>query len=215
MYRFIYLAAGYSSRFGENKLLAAYRGRPMFSCLLTELLKVCASRALEADVTVVTQYGEILDWCREREEGRSGLLQTVVNPDPARGIASSLRCGIEAAVEKKPLMPEDRLVCFVADQPSLRGASVVAFLESAGKAGAVLACCGRADGSLGNPCLFAPGYVPELMALEGDRGGKRVIMRHREEVFIFRGVPEEELSDIDTLQKMEEAERRAASLENM
>ena len=209
MYRFIYLAAGFSRRFGGNKLLTEYRGRPMFSCLLAELLALADSGTVHADVTVVTQYGEITDWCRKRDESGRGLLQAVINPDPARGISSSLQCGIRAALEKAPLEPEDRLVCFVADQPSLGGASVRAFLEAGERAGAVLACCGREDGSLGNPCLFAPAYVPELMELRGDRGGKRVIMGHPEDVFIFRDIPAEELSDIDTLQKMEAAGGRS------
>lgn len=201
MYRFIYLAAGFSRRFGGNKLLTDCGGKPMFSRLLMELLDLTVSGEAEADITAVTQYEEILAWCREKGEE---CLTAVVNPDPGRGIASSLRCGIEAAAQKRAFHPEDRLVCFVADQPALTGREVLAFLKACEENGARLACCGDGEGELGNPCLFAPEYVPELLALQGDKGGKRVILKHMEDVFIFRGLPDGALRDIDTLAGMTE-----------
>ena len=54
-----------------------------------------------------------------------------------------------------------------------------------------------ADGRLGNPCLFRAAYFPELAALEGDRGGKRIIRAHPEAVLTVP-LPEEELFDTDT-----------------
>ena len=48
-----------------------------------------------------------------------------------------------------------------------------------------------------NPCLFPAAYFPELAALEGDRGGKRVIRAHPEAVLTVP-LPEKELFDTDT-----------------
>ena len=50
----------------------------------------------------------------------------------------------------------------------------------------------------GNPCIFPAALYSELLALTGDRGGKQIIHRHPELV-VEVPVPEEELSDVDTL----------------
>ena len=39
--------------------------------------------------------------------------------------------------------------------------------------------------------------MPELLKLEGDKGGKRVLNRHLEDVFAFEVEEEKELMDID------------------
>ena len=32
---------------------------------------------------------------------------------------------------------------------------------------------------VGNPCVFSDALIPELLALEGDQGGRTVLRRHR------------------------------------
>ena len=53
------------------------------------------------------------------------------------------------------------------------------------------------DGVRGNPCLFPREFFPELMQLQGDRGGAAVIRRYPERLR-HTEVPEEELFDCDT-----------------
>jgi molybdenum cofactor cytidylyltransferase len=50
---------------------------------------------------------------------------------------------------------------------------------------------------MGNPGGFGAEFIPELMELEGDRGGKRILLAHRDEVLIFSDTKPEELEDID------------------
>ena len=54
-----------------------------------------------------------------------------------------------------------------------------AFLESKKAA----ACVSYQD-KMGNPCIFRK-YYGELLALEGDKGGKKVLMKHLEDTCIY------------------------------
>ena len=58
-------------------------------------------------------------------------------------------------------------------------------------------CRSSHDGKAGNPVIFHERYVPELLRIEGDKGGKSVVNQHLEDVFLF-GIPDAmELKDID------------------
>ena len=48
----------------------------------------------------------------------------------------------------------------------------------------------------GNPVIFPKTLFEELMALEGDKGGKQIIKKHPEMVYKVY-VTEQELSDMD------------------
>jgi CTP:molybdopterin cytidylyltransferase MocA len=49
----------------------------------------------------------------------------------------------------------------------------------------------------GSPNIFSCRYRDELMSLEGDKGGKRVIRKHEDDT-VYIEVPAEELYDVDT-----------------
>lgn len=51
----IYLAAGNSRRFGENKLLFQIQGKPLYRYGLERLMEIC-ERYPQWKLTVVTQY---------------------------------------------------------------------------------------------------------------------------------------------------------------
>ncbi len=50
----------------------------------------------------------------------------------------------------------------------------------------------------GSPNIFSDRYRSDLLALEGDTGGKRIIRKHAEDT-VYVDVPAEELFDIDTM----------------
>ena len=81
------LAAGAASRFGGGKLLATIGGRPM----LQHVLDALAEAGVGEVVVVLGDDADAIEgaiaWRDERR---------VVNPDPARGLASSLQVGFEA-----------------------------------------------------------------------------------------------------------------------
>lgn len=50
---------------------------------------------------------------------------------------------------------------------------------------------------MGNPCIFDRKYYNELLSLEGDKGGKKVIMKHLDDTQIYEIEAGRELEDID------------------
>ena len=180
----VLLAAGAGSRFGGGKLLAEFGGERLFERAMNVLPKELFSR-----VAVVSGCEDIL-----AESERRGFL-AVRNSAPEKGVSLSIRLGLEAV---KPCSAVLFLVC---DQPLLRKESVLRILEAGAAHPERIIVPEGADGRLGNPCLFPAAYFPELAALEGDRGGKRVIRAHPEAVLTVP-LPEEELFDTDTKEEL-------------
>ncbi len=180
----LYLASGAGRRFGGNKLLHAIEGQPMFLYGLKTLQEV-AERIPDCDVTVVSRYGEI---CQAAE---ALGFRAVDSPDSEQGISHSIRAGLTALGE---LPGEDFLLFVVADQPWLTARSVEKLLELAreGTEGACLCWQDRP----GNPTLFSARLIPELLALEGDTGGRAVLRKHPCR-FVQAASPRE-LEDVDT-----------------
>src|SRR5919112_3961665 len=82
-------AAGASTRFGTMKLLADVGGVPLLERTLASLLDAGVAR-----VVVVTRAGATFDAVPAITDAR---IVIVVNPDPARGMFSSIQAGLAAA----------------------------------------------------------------------------------------------------------------------
>lgn len=181
----IMLAAGNSRRFGENKLLYEVDGMPMYRHVLKQLIKAKDQQAdIRCDISVVTQYDMIAETARKQG------IRVLYNLHPEQGISSSLKIGLEANLDA------DAVLFTVSDQPWLTGETISdlirAFMESK-KA----AACVSYHKKMGNPCIFAEKYYNELLALEGDKGGKKVLMKHLEDICIYEVKDAKELEDID------------------
>jgi molybdenum cofactor cytidylyltransferase len=181
----VILAAGNASRFGENKLLASFRGRPLIR------------RAFEAvprdrlgPVCVVTQYPAVAELAAE-----CGF-SVIRNEAPELGLSRSVALGTRALMDRC-----GGLMFLVADQPLLRRETAAAVADRflADPARIAVPAAGERQG---NPCVFPAALFPELLALTGDRGGKQVIRRHPELVTLVP-VSAEELFDVDTLEDLE------------
>lgn len=178
----ILLAAGFSRRFGANKLLSPWKGMPLYRWTLDKLVTVCAPHP-EWRILVVTQYPEIQEACQG-----FGIC-CLHNCRAAEGISSSIRLALSQA-------RGDAVAFFVADQPELSLETVRGFLDGYFASGKGLGCV-SGDGRLGNPCVFSRMYFPELLALQGDQGGKAVIRRHKADLFRYEIRDPAGLEDID------------------
>lgn len=184
----IYMASGFGSRFGENKLMAELGGKPLYrhgmDCLLQAGRMLEHEDGWQVNLIVVSQYRKIL-------ETAAGLgAEAVYNGGAKEGIASSLRLGTLAAPEDT-----DFFVYCVADQPGLEAASLTGFLRSFVRCGKGMGCV-CAQGRRGNPAAFQSRYRPELETLTGDRGGSRLMKSYPEDVWQYE-VEEKELRDVD------------------
>lgn len=194
----VMLAAGNSRRFGSNKLLYTVDGQPMYRHILSELEKIqkqLESQGTQCSITVVTQYDEIAEDVRKR--GISALY----NLHPEEGISSSLRIGLRKNRDA------DACLFTVSDQPWLRGETVLELIELFLREGKGIACVEH-SGKTGNPCIFSRKYFGELMELEGDVGGKRVIRKHREDTAVLEVLDERELTDVDVAVRITKYGRR-------
>ncbi len=211
MIHIIYMAAGNSRRFGSNKLFYELDGKPMYRHLLERLIEIkdrynkLKSDSPVIDITVVTRYREILDYCACIPD-----CHAVLSPDSEKGISYTIKAGIMAVQEQKKTEKnsgslhntaetEDYYMFAVADQPYLKSQSVVKLidkvLENKGdKQLAFSLCCGDA---VGNPCVFHSSLIPQLLSLKGDKGGRSVAKKY--DCVYVDIADERELMDIDTL----------------
>ena len=200
MIHIIYMAAGNSRRFGSNKLFYELDGKPMYRHLLDRLAEIknrynkskLDSRTI--DITVVTRYREILDYCACIPD-----CHAVISPDSEKGISYTIKAGIMAVQEQKKTSMQDYYMFAVADQPYLKSQSVIKLidkvLENKGNKRLVFSLhCGDA---VGNPCVFHSSLIPQLLSLEGDKGGRSVAKKY--DCVYVDIADERELMDIDTL----------------
>jgi molybdenum cofactor cytidylyltransferase len=180
----LYLASGSSRRFGKNKLLYPVKGKPMYLWTL-EMLENLVKKREDCCLLVVSRYEAI------RQEASQRGITAVDSPESESGISFSIRAGLSAL---KNVEEDDFLLFVVADQPYLTEDSMLRLLDCAKEdvEGASL-CWGNRPG---NPTLFAAKLLPELMALEGDTGGRAVLRRHQ--CIYVQVASERELEDIDT-----------------
>ncbi len=190
VYHCIELAAGFSKRYGSNKLLEKIGGKHMYRHVLDRLLLIRREGRIPIDITVVTQYEEILRDIKDEN------LNVLVNPDPARGISSSLRTAVGFLQKCGKIKAWDFLMFFPADQPDLRKESIEDFISAFEYSSLPLGCMGY-GGNLKSPCIFSAEYLPDLMRLTGDRGGKRILEAAGDKVYLFDDIEPEELEDRD------------------
>jgi len=159
------LAAGRSTRFGANKLLAELHGRP----ILQHVLDRAAEAELSPVVVVVGPGMESLDaltWVDSRR---------VVNPHPESGISYSVRIGIGELLET----PAARVLVLLGDQPLLTGEQVRHLIATQPDGDRPIVVP-RYDGRPGNPVLLERTAWPLAVSLQGDRGMVQVIDAHPE-----------------------------------
>lgn len=191
MFYMIYLAAGLSSRYGSNKLLEMVDGKPMFRHLLDILTVMKEEEPHRYELVVVTAYDEI-------EESVKGLpVKVVRNNNQELGTSHSIKLGLEACGE---IGQHDHVMFAVADQPYVQEDELFGFIHMYKRSYKGIGCLSY-QGVMGNPVIFQGKFVPELMALTGDVGGKAVVKAHLSEVFQYEADSELSLQDIDTPQK--------------
>lgn len=179
----IYMAAGNSRRFQGNKLLYSVNGKALYRYGLETLIQV-QKKYPDTTLTVVVQEQAIYD-CLWKEK-----IHVVYNPDSQKGASYTIKAGVRALENVKP---EDFVMFVVADQPGLTADTVEKLMNAGCAAGECAAVkCGY---RMGNPVMFSATLLPELMELQEDEGGRKVMQRHK--CVYVEADNERELEDID------------------
>ena len=179
----VIMASGLGKRFGGNKLLADFHGRPMISRILD------ATEGIFAQRVVVTRSEDVAVLCRNRG------IKTILHSLPHR--SDTVRLGLEA-------MPGiDRCMFATADQPLLRRDTVAALALTAANDSASI---WRTiyEGALGSPVVFPKWAFPELLNLPEGKGGGVVIKKYPERLRTVSVRDMYELKDVDSPEDLEE-----------
>ena len=181
----ILLAAGRSERFGSNKLLANFAGKPLICRALENMAALPATRKC-----VVAGSKEVADLAEAYG------VDVIINGEPELGQAHSIVLGVREMADM------DAMLLMVADQPRLSAASLQRLLSVFAASGKGIACL-RDQSHRGNPAVFAARYLPELLALSGDRGAKGILRAHEDDLLTVDCLGRDELCDADTPQALE------------
>ena len=216
----VIMASGEGKRFGGNKLLASFRGAPLYHGILkaaAPLFKAAPQESAPRDLLVVTRHVEIAAWCRENSV--RVLLHDLPERNQAIRLAlAALNCAgtesvsdIHAAPEKLSAeklsaeqLPDGCLFC-PADQPLVTEESLHRMIKAFQKAPDRIIRLSY-QGTEGSPVLFPASLFPELAALPPGTGGREVIRRHPELVTAVEAQFPEELKDADVPEALRELE---------
>jgi len=184
----VVLAAGGSRRMGQTKQLLPIDGQPM----VRRVVQAVCQAGLAQVVVVVGAEGERVARALADLE-----LEIVHNQAWEQGMSTSVRAGLGA------LRPEiEAALLVLADQPGLTPGVLNAVVEGYRVSRApIVAPFYR--GRRGNPVLFARALFAELGQVEGDRGGRALLVRYEQDVAHVDLDDAAILLDVDTRQDYE------------
>ena len=178
----VIMASGLGKRFGSNKLMADFQGKPMIQRALE------ATAGLFSQCVVVTRHEDVAALCREQN------VDVVLHDLPYR--SDTVRLGLEA------LGDLDACMFLPGDQPLLRRETVANLLQNWQQHPDCIIRPIHED-TEGSPVLFPSWAFPELKNLPEGRGGGVVIKNHPQEIFRVSVSNPFELADADTPETLE------------
>ena len=178
------MASGEGKRFGGNKLMAPFCGKPMVSYIL-DLTALCPDRV------VVTRNEEVRALCEANH------IPCIFHNLPDRN--DTVRLGLEYLTAKADNL-KGALFC-PADQPLLTEDTFSQLLSEAMRTDAIVRP--KYGECVGAPVYFPSRFFPELMTLPQGKGGGFVAQKNSEQVCFIPVRNPYELKDIDTVSDLE------------
>jgi molybdenum cofactor cytidylyltransferase len=166
----VILAAGKSNRLGSPKQLLDYKGRS----LLQHAAEAAVGTGLHPVLVITGARAEMME-----KELNNYPVQLIFNKDWEEGMASSIRCGVNAAIQLNP--KTDGILCMVCDQPFADTQLLNELIAKQKESGMPIAACVY-DEVIGTPAIYHKSIFPELLSLKGDIGAKKIINGHKESV---------------------------------
>jgi len=179
----IVLAAGRSSRMApRNKLLERVDGEAIVALVARTAI---ASGAKPVVVVTGFEAERVVAALR-------GLNLTIVHNEAfAEGLSTSLKTGLKA------LPPNcDGALILLGDMPKIDSSALDALVAAFATRDSI--CVPVHERQRGNPILWGASYFPEMLAITGDVGAKRLIARHADRVIEVPVASPGIFADVDT-----------------
>ena len=167
----ILLAAGSSSRLGRPKQLINYQDKT----LIQYSIEAAQYSAADDLVVVLGCNSELIQTGIESKE-----VPVLVHAHWEEGISSSMQCGLRYLLETSLV---DQVILMLCDQPYVSQGLLDQLMNGKKASGKGIVACSYA-GTVGVPALFGQHYFPELLALNGTEGAKKVILNHQADTFL-------------------------------
>ena len=165
----IVLAAGESKRMaGRNKLLLPLEEKTIVECAVDAILE---ARVDDVIVVLGHEAAAIQKVLQKR------ALRFTFNPNFRGGMASSIQAGVAALAP-----PAQTVMIALADQPLITTAEINFLIAEFARTTEKSIGVPTFNGQRGNPVLFDLRYREELLALQGEVGGKSILARHPEAI---------------------------------
>jgi molybdenum cofactor cytidylyltransferase len=159
----IILAAGSSSRFGEAKQLLMWKGEPLIRHVVRSAIKSGLSPLV---VVVGSSSNEVQNAIKDLH------LRIVNNSKWMGGMSTSIKAGLSALTGDV-----GGVVFLQADQPQIPPGMIKSVVE-AHQSSLNPIIAPQIDGQRGNPVLFDADTFADLLAIEGDMGGRALFSRY-------------------------------------
>lgn len=160
------LAAGASTRMGEAKQLLKINNKS----LIISILELVDKIPFDQKVLVLGANVELI-----QAEIQSFDIPIVINSHWSSGMASSIRCGLNHLLSQNADL--EAVMIILIDQPLLKISLLNEMLEKFENQAVDLVAC-TYNQILGVPAIFSKKFFPELLALEGEAGARKVIQKY-------------------------------------
>jgi molybdenum cofactor cytidylyltransferase len=174
----VILAAGESSRFGaagDQKLCVDYDGEPMIRRVVLSAMEAEVERL----VVVTGHEAEKVKACLDILPAHMDMM-VIENRNFTGGVGSSLAAGVTAVSSWA-----DAVMVLLGDMPAVDGDLMNRVIRAYKRSNGRL-CYPERRGRRGHPVIFRKDFFPELMKLEGDRGGRDIVKAHVEWARVVR-----------------------------
>jgi len=188
------MAAGQATRMGQDKLVMPWEDTTVLGHVLQTLLEAIELQDAVIEICVVARHpieAYVSEATIDKFKVCGGIWLKVPSPKP---LAETIRLGL------KDLNSKVQVIGFLpGDQVGVTAQGLAACL------GQVLRILPdflvpMAGEITGSPVFFHRRYVPELLALQGEQGGREVLNRYPERWSKYR-VEESLFQDVDTLEQ--------------
>jgi molybdenum cofactor cytidylyltransferase len=188
----IIAAAGLSKRMGRSKMLISIAGVPVIRRVTAA---VVSSRIRWSAVVLGRDSENVSAVLSGMTEDRR--VDTIVNPAPENGMASSIRVGVESLDGTAT-----GVAVILGDQPGITS-DAIDRLIGAFEPNPQQIVCSAVNGRRTTPVIFPAELIPELSEQHGDIGGREVIRRYPERVLYVELGDVYDDTDLDTPEDLE------------